>query len=210
MAPENISRALDALQGHFELKKLELRASDLRLDDWGQIVAVQVLSGVVIHMSLLTGLSLPENLVSEFLLLHISLLPRLETLTVSPASVTSNLFGEESHGFVSLRSLNVPNENLFCRFLLYTLRDLEVLKVGKLGRNSLQRLSRNLTSLKKIYIEDPGFSLQEISVLGACFRLEEIKIVSPSPLKIDGLHLHRFRDRFRNLRSFSIVAGRDC
>ena len=156
-------------------------------------------------MSLLAHLSLPEALATEVLLLHISLLPRLETLTIYPVPTKNGIFGEESRGFVSLRSLDLPNEKLLNRFLSYPLRDLEILKARNLSRNSLQKLARNLTGLQKLCIEGSSFSLHEIFLLGACFQLEEIEIITQYPLEMDDLDLRRFRDMFRALRSLSIT-----
>ena len=86
-----IIKALSDLHDHFMLKSLELRASDLALDGWQQMVAVHTLSRTLIHMSLFTHLSLPGNFVTEVLLTHISLLPRLETLIISPSPAMNNL-----------------------------------------------------------------------------------------------------------------------
>lgn len=210
MSPGETSKALSDLQGHFELKRLELRAPRLELDNWRLTRAVHALPGVVIYMSLLTHLSLPESVMTEFLLLHISLLPRLQSLIIFPARITNNLFGKASDGFVSLRSLDVPNTKLLRPFLSYPLRGLEALKVGNLDRDSLPILSRKLTGLRQLHIESESFSLQEIFILGGCFQLEEIEVITQYPLEMGDLDRHRFRDMFRNLRFLSIVTRERC
>jgi hypothetical protein len=198
-------KALNDLRGHFQLKRLELQAPRLEMDDRQRMVAVHALSGAVIQMSLLTHLSLSENLLTEISLLHISVLPTLETFVVFPAPPAGDLSGEGTLGFESLRSLDLPNETLLRRFLSYSLQDLEVLKVGNLGRDSL-KLIRGLTGLQFLRIEGPSFGPPEIFALGACFRLEGIEIQSCHPLGMDDSDLHRFRAMFQNLRSLSIVA----
>ena len=203
--PKRIYGTLGDLRGHFDLKRLVLQAPHLRLDEGRQMVAVRILVEAVIDMSLLIHLSVPETLVTDFFLLHVSLLPRLETLIVSPAPVTNNLFGEESHGFVSLRSLDLPDERLLRRLLYYPLQDLKILKVGGLGRSSLQKLCSNLTGLRQLSFEDANLDPQDIFMLGACFQLEDIKILTQYPWELGDLELHRFRGMFRNLRSLSVV-----
>ena len=205
MTPTEKIEALNDLQGYLALKRLVVWAPHLELDDGQQMVAVQALSGSVIYMSLLTHLSLPENLVTETLLLHISLLPQLETFKVSPTPLASRLSANESHGFGSLRSLDVPSEKLLQRFLSYPISDLEILKAGGLSQRSLPMIARKLPDLREIHIEGAGFSSPEIFVLGACFRLEEIEILTQHPLEMENLDLDRFRSMFRNLRSLSIA-----
>jgi hypothetical protein len=205
MTPKKVSKALDDLRGQVGLTKMELRAPHLELDAWEQTVAVHSLSGAVIYMSLLSQLSLPEILVTETLILHISLLPQLEKLIVFPAPSENVFSGVESNGFASLRSLDIPNECLLRRFLSYSLQNLEALRVGNLGRKSLPGIARNLIGLRQLSIEGPSFSFPEILPLGACFCLEEINILTRYPLGMDGLDLHRFRAMFPNLRSLSIA-----
>ena len=156
-------------------------------------------------MSLLTHLSIPENFVTEGLLLHVSLLPRLEELIVSPAPRVNALPGRECHGFASLRSLDIPNGTLLHRFLSYQVGGLEALRVGNLGSKSLPALARKLPNLLQLSIEGQKFTPQEMFVLGACFQLEEIAILTQCPLGMADLDLHRFRAMFRNLRSLSIT-----
>lgn len=207
--PTELFEALDDLQGCFKLTKMELSAPHLRLDALQRMAAVQALSGAVIHLSLLTHLSLPEDFITEGLLLHISLLPRLETLIISPTPVTNNLLGEGCHGFGSLRSLEVPNENYLRRMLSYGIRDLEALKVRNLSQHALPVIVRELRSLRQLSIEGPSFTSLEMFILGACFQLEEIEIFTRDPLGMEDLDLDRFRTMFRNLRSLSITM-RDC
>ena len=142
-----IIKALSDLHDHFMLKSLELRAPDLALDEWQQMVAVHTLSRTLIHMSLLTHLSLSGNFVTEVLLTHISLLPRLEMLIISPSPAMNNLPGKKSAGFSSLRTLSIPNKNLLRRFLSYPFQGLETLSVGNLGRDSLSEIARGLPCL---------------------------------------------------------------
>jgi len=198
-------KALHDLQGYFALKRLAVWAPHLGLDHWQQMVAVQALCGGVIQMSLLTHLFLPEDLVSETLLYHASLLPRLEKFKVSAAPLIKSLSAKGSHGFRSLRSLGVPNENLLLCFLSYSIPDLKVLKVRGMGQRSLVTLARRLPDLREVYIEGTGFSSPEIFVLGACFQLEEIEIRTQDPLEMEDLELDRFRAMFRNLCSLSIA-----
>jgi len=209
MTPKKVLEALGDLQGYFNLTQLTLRAPPLGFGDKQQMVAVHALSGAVIHMSLLTHLTLPENFVTESLLLHISLLPQLETLVISPTPLTNNLPGGGSHGFVSLRSLDVPTEKFLRRFLSYPILDLEILKVKGLGRDSLPVVARKFSGLRQMSIEGACFSSPEIFVLGACFQLEDIGITTQCPLGMDDLDIDRFRAMFRNLRSLSITI-RDC
>jgi len=205
VTPTKLLEALNDLQGYFDLTRLVLQAPHLVLGDRQQMVAVQALSGAVIHMSLLTHLSLPESLVTEGFLLHVSLLPRLETLTISSTPSTNNLSEEKSHGFVSLRSLDVPNEKHLRRFLSYQVLDLEILKVKGLGRNTLPLIARKFPGLRQLFIEGAYFSPPEIFVLGACFQMEEIGIMTQFPLRMDDPEIDRFRAMFRNLRSLSIA-----
>lgn len=200
-------RALGDLQAYIGLGRLVLRAPHLRLGDSEQMVAVQTLSGVVIRMSLVTHLSLPGDLVTEYLLLHIALLPLLESFVVFPAPLMSDLSGEGSGGFGSLRLLDVPDANFLRRFSSYQNLDLETLKVGGLSRNSLSIIARNFAGLRRVSIEGTGFKSSEIFVLGACFQLEEIEILTQRPLGMDNEDLHQFRTMFRNLRSLSIKMG---
>jgi len=210
MPPTELLQALNDLQGYFKLTKLVLSAPQLKSDDLRQMVAVQALPGAVIHLSLLRHLSLPEVFVTESLLLHISLLPRLETLIISPTPVVSSLpGGGDCHGFVSLRSLEVPNESHLRRMLSYGIRDLETLKVRNISRHALPVVARQLQSLRELSIEGTSFASPEICILGACFQLEEIEVITKYPLGMDGPDQDRFRAMFRNLRSLSIVT-RDC
>lgn len=206
ITPKIMDKVLNDLQGCLWLTRLELRAPHLEANDWQRMVAVHALSGAVVQMSLLAHLALSENFVTEIFLLHISTLPRLETLTIFPAPLVDNLSGEESRGFNSLRSLDLPNEGLLRRFLSYPLQDLEALRVGNLGGNSLQLIARSLTGLQQLHIEGSSLSSPEIFALRACFRLEVVKICTDHPLEMDDLDLHRFRAMFRNLRSLSIEA----
>jgi hypothetical protein len=209
MTPTKLLEALNDLQDYSKLTRLVIWAPHLGLSDKQQMAAIQALPGAVIHMSLLTELSLPEDLVTEGFLLHASLLPRLETLTVAPALLKNDLFEEESHGFASLRSLDVPTEKLLRRFSSYPMSDLEILKVKGLGRKSLPVIARKFSGLQQMFIEGACFDSHEIFVLGACFQLEDIGIITQYPLEMDDLDIDRFRAMFRNLRSLSI-AIRDC
>jgi len=204
-----VLEALNDLQGYPNLKKLVLRAPPLGFGDKEQMVAVQALSGAIIEMSRLTDLTLPENFVTEGLLLHISLLPQLETLVISSTPLKNNLPGGGTHGFISLRSLDIPTEKLLRRFLSYPILDLEILKVNGLGRNALPIIARKFSGLRQMFIEGTCFSSSEIFVLGACFRLEDIGIITQRPMGMDDLDIDRFRAMFRNLRSLSITI-RDC
>ena len=205
MTPTELSEALNNLRGYFGLTKLELRTPGLALGGWSQMVAIHALAGAVIYMSMLTYLSVPGEFVTEDLLLHISLLPRLETLVISPTSMTRSPLGREHHGFVSLRSLDIPNGTFLHRFLSYPIRDLETLRVRDLDRNSIKAIARGLPSLRYLYIEGQFFASPEMFVLGACFQLEEIAVSAQHPLGMDDSDLHRFRAMFRNLRSLSIT-----
>lgn len=209
MTPTELFQALDDLQSCFKLTRLMIWAPHLGLGDDQRVVAVQALSGAVIHMSLLTHLSLPENIVTEGLLLHLSLLPRLETFKIYPTLSTNSLSGEVSYGFVSLRSLDVPNQKILQWFISYPMLDLEILKVRGLGRGSLPKIARKFSGLRQIYIEGASFGSPEIFVLGACFQLEEIEILTQRPLEMDDLDLDQFRTMFRNLRSLSIATRDD-
>ena len=205
MSPTELLEALKDLQGYSKLTRLRLSAPHSRLGDLQQMMAVQALSGAVIHLSLLTHLSLPEDFITEGLLLHVSLLPRLETFVISPTPVTNSLPGGDCHGFGSLRSLEVPNEIHLRRLLSYGIRDLETLKVRNLGRRSLPIIVRKLRSLRRVFIEGSSLTCPEIFILGACFQLEEIEILTHYPLDMEDLDLDRFRAMFQNLRSLSIA-----
>ena len=207
MAQGGLLRALGGLQAHFGLARLVLWAPHLRLGDREQMVAVQVLSGAVIQMSLLTHLSLPGDLVTEYLLSHIALLPLLESFAVSSTPLINNLSGEESNGFGSLRFLDVPDANFLRRFSSYRHLDLETLKVRGLCQDSLSVIARNFFGLREVSIEGTGFNLSEIFVLGACFQLEEIEIFTQCSLGMENVDLRQFRAMFRNLRSLSIKIG---
>ena len=144
--PKAIIKALSDLYDHFMLKSLELRAPDLALDDWQQMVAVHTLSRTVIHISLLTHLSLPGNFVTEVLLTHIPPPPSGNTNNFS-FSRNEQPTRKKSAGFSSLRTLSIPNENLLRRFLSYPFQGLETLSVGNLGRDSLSEIARGLLCL---------------------------------------------------------------
>jgi hypothetical protein len=204
--PAELSKGLNDLQGYSKLTRLELWAPRFESGDLPRMVA-QTLAETVIHMSLLVHLSIPEVLATEYFLLHISLLPRLETLIISPTPLTHSLLGGECYGFPSLRSLDVPNESFLRRFLSYPVRDLDALRVRNLDRHALPLIARELSSLRRlsIFIKGSNFTPQEVFVLGACFRLEEIGIITQSPLGMNDSDLHRFRAMFRNLRSLSIA-----
>ena len=203
--PAKLFGALSDLRGYFRLTRLELRTPGLELDDSSRIVAIQALAGAVIHMSLLTYLSIPGNFATEALLLHISLLPRLRKLVISPASTTRSLHGREHPGFLSLRSLDIPDGNVLHLFLSYQILDLDTLKVKHLDPNSISIIARRLPNLRRLFIGGQSFSSPGIFVLGACFQLEEISISTQHSLGMDDLDLHRFRAMFRNLRSLSIT-----
>lgn len=203
MTQEMVLEALKNLQGYFGLKKLELRAAYLEIDGW--TAAAHALSGAAIHMTMLASLSVPENFVTEILLLHISLLPHLEELSVLPATPANDLPGKQSNGFEPLLSLDVPNERLLQRFLCYAPQNLKTLKVANLGQNSLRKIARTLPGLQRLYVEGSSFGSPEIFVLGACFQLEEIEIHTDYALGMNGSDLRQFKSMFRNLRSLSIV-----
>ena len=205
MTPVESFEALKNLQGYFGLTRLELRTPGLELCDSSHLVAIQTLAGAVIHMSSLIYLSIPGGFVTEALLLHISLLPLLEELVILPASLTHSLPGRERYGFVSLRSLDIPNGTFLRRFLSYRIRDLEGLKVRALDRDSILEIARGLPSLRYLSIEGQDIASPQIFVLGACFQLEKITISTRRPSGMNNLDLHRFRDMFRNLRSLSIT-----
>lgn len=201
--PAELLEALSDLRGYFGLTRLEFRAPDLNPDDPSQIVAIQALAGAVIHMTLLTCLSIPGSFVTEALLLHISLLPRLRELVIFPASMPCSLHGREHRGFISLRSLDIPNATFLRRFLSYSIQDLETLKVRDLDPDSITNIARKLPNLLHLDIKGQNFPSPKIFVLGACFQLEEIVISTQHPLGMDDSDLHRFRAMFRNLRSLS-------
>ena len=203
--PTELFEALSNLRGYFGLTRLEFQAPDPSLDDSSQMEAIHALSGAVIHMSLLTYLSIPGNFVTEALLLHLSLLPRLQELVISPAFMTHSLLGRERHGFASLRSLDIPNGSFLHQFLAYPIQDLETLKVRDLDPNAISIIARRLSNLRRLHIKGQDFPTSKIFVLGACFQLEEITISTQHPLGMDDLDLHRFRAMFRNLRSLSIT-----
>lgn len=200
-SPAELVEALSDLQGCFRLARLEIRTPRMGLSDSSQ--AIRALAGAVIHMSLLTHLSIPEDFVTEDLLLHISLLPRLEILVVSSTPLTHVLLGGECQGFPSLRSLDVPGESLLRRFLSYPIQDLETLRVRDLDQNTLPVVARKLPNLRQLSLEGRSFTSPEIFVLGACFQLEEVNITTQYPMGMDDLDIHRFRAMFQNLRSLT-------
>ena len=205
IAPEQLFKGLGDSRGYFGLTRLELQAPRMGLGDLPQAVAIQALAGAVIHMSLLIHLSIPEDFVTESLLLHISLLPRLETLVIASTPLAHRLSGGECEGFPSLRSLDVPDEILLHRFLSYPVRNLESLRVKDIGQKSLPAVARKLPNLRQLSIGGQGFTSPEIFVLGACFQLEEISIIIQDPPGTNDLNLHQFRAMFRNLWSLTIV-----
>ena len=209
MTPRKVLEALGDLQSYSNLKRLALRAPPFGFGDKQQVVAVQALSGAIIEMTFLTHLTLPENFVTGGLLFHISLLPQLETLVISPTPLTNNLPGGGAHGFVSLRSLDVPTEKFLRWFLSYPVLDLEILKVKGLDRNSLPMIAHKFSGLRQMFIEGTYFSSPEIFALGACFQLEDIGIITQRPLGMDDPDIDRFRATFRSLRSLSVTI-RDC
>ena len=206
MAPAESLKALRDLQGCFRLARLELWAPHLGVGDPSQVVAIQVLAGAVIQMSLLTSLSIPGGFVTDGLLLHISLLPLLETLVISSTPLVHSLLGGECYGFPSLRSLDVPNDNFLRRFLSYPIRGLETLRVRNLDQNTIPLVARKFPNLQRLSIGGEDFSSHKMFVLGGCFQLEEITVCAHRPLGMDDLDMHRFRAMFRNLRSLLI----DC
>ena len=163
------------------------------------------LSGAVIHMSLLTNLSLPESLVTGGLLFHLSVLPQLEVLTISPAPPGNDLSGRVSRGFTSIRALEVPSEELLRWFATYPLPGLEALKVTGLDGRALVVIARKFSNLRQISIEGASLGSQDLSVLGACFQLEVIRVATRCSLGMDGKELDQFRAMFRNIRTLSIV-----
>lgn len=165
----------------------------------------QTVSGAVIHMSLLTDLTLPESIVTEGLLLQLSLLPRLEALTISPAPPANDLSGRVPRGFAPLRALEIPNGNLLRWFASHPLLGLDSLKVAGLDGKALIVIARKFPNLRQISIEGASFGARDLLVMGACFQLEDIKITTQDPLGMDDVDLDRFRSMFRNLRDLSVV-----
>ena len=169
------------------------------------MTAAQALCGAVIQMSSLTQLSLPECVVTGGVLLQLSLLPRLEAITISPSPPTNKLSGEVSHGFPLIRSLEIPNETFLSWFASYPVLDLEILKAMGLGGKALRMIARKFPNLRQISIEGTSFDPRELWVMGACFQLEAIEISVKYPLEMDDLDLDRFRAMFPKLNTFSIV-----